>query len=718
MAEAAAIREPWWEKEFIICFLSLTVLSLAIDFATRGLAGQLPAPSYRRIKWFVGPISTLPIFGAAVGVRSAGLTNKATLAVRDVIEHSELHDLMMYDGLSKALATPIAHGTAENFIAYNNILVVFSALLIALGVLLGLAITIVTYAALDRFPRVSVKLAALVLLLTTALLILLFTLQVPRVILPQLVTPIGILCLFFVVLTGWITLFRALANVTGWPFISTLVCAVIVFSLFDLNDNHKVRTSTVLHQSEQPRSDAQSAFKLWINSRGDFNSYSHNRYPIYVVAAQGGGIYAAAHAAGFLASVQDDCPNFAHHVFAISGVSGGSVGAAIFAALIRQWELTHPNDSAHNIKACAADQRPGTLFTDATAQIVSRDLLSPLMASLLFPDFLQQLLFLPVPSFDRARALEYSLEQAWSDGLAINEFQPFRGSAGALTNPLKEPFLSIWKPEAGSSVPALVFNTTEVHTGYRRVVSPFTIGSPDHYLDFVPVWTDSQVGAIDPTAVLSQMPLSTAAFLSARFPWVTPAGWFDDVNTDANGKAALTKIRVVDGGYFENSGIVTAMDVVDCIIDSFNSDPEMATLKNKIEINLITLNSKEYTTSDFYGLSEVIAPVDTMLSTRNARAPIETARAQQLLSEGSAGGQANTAPSSSVTERFDRVDLDWVGYPLPLGWRLSPVTRAIIGDQLGYRDECAVKTLPELSKMASPPIACLRELLFQQLIGG
>ena len=38
------------------------------------------------------------------------------------------------------------------------------------------------------------------------------------------------------------------------------------------------------------------------------------------------------------------------------------------------------------------------LFDNATAEIVSHDLLSPLFASLLFPDFLQQLLFWPVPT--------------------------------------------------------------------------------------------------------------------------------------------------------------------------------------------------------------------------------------------------------------------------------------------------------------------------------
>ena len=53
-----------------------------------------------------------------------------------------------------------------------------------------------------------------------------------------------------------------------------------------------------------------------------------------MVAAQGGGIYAATHALTFLSGLQDACPRFAQHMFAISSVSGGSIGSAMFAALI------------------------------------------------------------------------------------------------------------------------------------------------------------------------------------------------------------------------------------------------------------------------------------------------------------------------------------------------------------------------------------------------
>jgi hypothetical protein len=46
------------------------------------------------------------------------------------------------------------------------------------------------------------------------------------------------------------------------------------------------------------------------------------------------------------------------------------------------------------------------------------------------------------------------------------------------------------------------------------------------------------------------IPLSTAAHMSARFTYVSPAGRFPDGT------------HVVDGGYFENSGATTALEIL------------------------------------------------------------------------------------------------------------------------------------------------------------
>jgi len=59
-------------------------------------------------------------------------------------------------------------------------------------------------------------------------------------------------------------------------------------------------------------------------------------YPVFIVSAEGGGIRAAFWTAGLLCAIQDEEPGFANHVLGISGVSGGSLGAATFAALVAE----------------------------------------------------------------------------------------------------------------------------------------------------------------------------------------------------------------------------------------------------------------------------------------------------------------------------------------------------------------------------------------------
>jgi hypothetical protein len=43
-----------------------------------------------------------------------------------------------------------------------------------------------------------------------------------------------------------------------------------------------------------------------------------------------------------------------------------------------------------------------------------------------------------------------------------------------------------------------------------------------------------------------------AAGLSARFPWITPAG----------SVPSMPSKKLVDGGYFENSAVETAVDII------------------------------------------------------------------------------------------------------------------------------------------------------------
>jgi hypothetical protein len=57
------------------------------------------------------------------------------------------------------------------------------------------------------------------------------------------------------------------------------------------------------------------------------------------------------------------------------------------------------------------------------------------------------------------------------------------------------------------------------------------------------------------------LPLSTASLLSARFTYVSPAALIDTHRCHAP-----AWIRLVDGGYFDNSGAVTAQEIARTLI--------------------------------------------------------------------------------------------------------------------------------------------------------
>jgi hypothetical protein len=466
-----------------------------------------------------------------------------------------------------------------------------------------------------------------------------------------------------------------------------------VFSALDWNDNHTIRVVPSNHPIGSARTTIESAFARWWKTRKDQAKFEGQRYPVYVVAAQGGGIYAADHVAEFLAGMQDLCPNFAHHVFAISGVSGGSVGATAFAGLTRELGNLKKPSAAEGTCFRPQEGRRPTLFVDTTTEIFRRDLLSPLAASLFFPDFFQRFVPKPFERFDRARPLETAFEEAYAQGIEESGF------ARALTRPaqsLAVPFLTHWNPETYPDTPALVLNTTEVESGERRVISPFTFEGSG--LGFLPIWSD------DPTPPGQQqltLPLSTAAFLSARFPWVTPAAWFEDVTED---KLSTHKVRLVDGGYFENSGVATAADMIENLLKSINSED----LAGRIDIKLIVFSSAGFQTPRHYGWAESLEPIRAMLNTRSARAGIEIDKALKRL-------RPLSSQNVGVSAQLVKLELQGYGYPLPLGWRLSPVTRHLISYQDGLALECDAHDDAAMKTGKGIKAGCVKKTIFDKL---
>ena len=113
---------------------------------------------------------------------------------------------------------------------------------------------------------------------------------------------------------------------------------------------------------------------------------------------------------------------------------------------------------------------------------------------------------------------------------------------------------------------------------------------------FFPLWANE----------LAQIPLSTAAVLSARYAWIVPPAWYSEPGTKLDGDM---KTQVADGGYFENSGVATALDII-------RGMKSVTALRGKVDIRLIILTRGDYANESSLGAEELSAPIRALLSTR------------------------------------------------------------------------------------------------------
>jgi predicted chitinase len=311
-------------------------------------------------------------------------------------------------------------------------------------------------------------------------------------------------------------------------------------------------------------------------------------------------------------------------------------------------------------------------------RILRADFLSPLVGAALFPDFTQSFLPLAVPAFDRALSLEYAFEAAGDTitQTASNGIKP--------VSLLKEDYSSHWDPRRSS--PALLLNATDAGTGKRVIISPFKLTDAQQFENDVCMFANSSQSerleiddrsAAEPPPVLTAIPipLSTAAFISARFPWVTPAATVR-INNPCLGKQ--TSARLVDGGYLDNSGVETALGLIERLKqvakDARAHDPSVP----EVGIHLISLTGGDFPTRSSYSFNDALEPIRALLSGRETRAYIALNRARASLGNG----------DNPDAQSFDRTDLRSMFYRLPLGWSLSQRTRNIIAHESGRYWDC------------------------------
>jgi predicted chitinase len=510
--------------------------------------------------------------------------------------------------------------------------------------------------------------------------------------LPQALGSFGVFALFTICVVLFSVQASLLAIKHGIPYIPLICVLGVVIAAIGSNDNHQIRIISDAPPAP-PRISAKEAFRRWLTQPDRVTDVTKaSIYPVFIVSAQGGGLYAAYNTATFLARLVDLCPGFRRHLFAISSVSGGSVGAAVFASalhledstkspILKQASATGSDDGycpkistflSHSQELFTLDA-PGPIEQDVQ-QVLANDFLAPLVAGLLFPDFTQ--LFIPraIGLFDRARTLEYTLENA-VDRLGNN--------ADSHSNLLTDDYQLHWSADNG--IPALIMNSTDAGSGKRVLISPFDIGANTKDSDLCTL--ANMIHDQDTKFSSLHFRLSTAAFISARFPWVTPAA---TVNVDNQCITDKGTVRLVDGGYIDNSGVETALN----LIDSIQSTVDIAALLRKIKIYHISLSGGDFPDRGAFSFGDLMEPIRALLSSRTSRAYIALNRA---------GRRAARNDPSDIPSTFGRVDLQNYFYSLPLGWALSEKTRDIISLDSGRFWDChpndqLTQSDPHLSK--------------------
>lgn len=550
------------------------------------------------------------------------------------------------------------------------------------------------------------------------------------VMLPRLIGTFGIVALFAVCILAFVINVTLLSIRWRLPLIALACLLVVVCALDSLNDNHAIRLVARSNPAALQAADAASAdsqFAAWIEHRPDRQNYANDgdEFPVYIIAAQGGGIYAAYQTATFLARMQDICPAFRHHLFAISSVSGGSVGAAVFAAALDAYdhdllELT-PDEASRKAKPIgdldpcpaisayrtsprvpAPPDVPGPLER-AVRRALEHDFLAPLVAAALFMDYTQRFVPAAIPAFDRARSLEYALEQAGTD-MAKATAAPDDVEAH---NAFAHSILDLWSPDR--SMPALLMNATDAASGRRFVISPFRVIAPSP-LGETPTVLDYQFfnEHLPEPDRARDIRLSTAAFVSARFPWVTPAA------TVIYGESE--RLRLVDGGYVDNSGVETALDLNDAIAYAVDRRDAEKT-KPKLRLNLVVLSGGDFPVRQSYSFGDLMEPLRALLSTERSRGYVAIDRARQdfrpysVVSDYVFDGQR----LSVQAETLKKVRLDNRFYRLPLGWSLSEDTREIIEAQSGRHWECLPGDNFEQAQAGLAQSDCVELLIYYEL---
>jgi hypothetical protein len=390
--------------------------------------------------------------------------------------------------------------------------------------------------------------------------------------------------------------------------------------------------------------------------------------PLLFVATAGGGIKAAYWtAAGWSCVLGTTCgstQDLTGQVFLASGVSGGSLGLAAVDARSRD-----PRGDAGT-----ALTRKGSTDGAWYDRALSDDFVAPSVAAFLFRDLPNAVLRMPFSDRNRAAALQ----SAWQDSMPA----------------LGLPFYPVTGRPTGAG-PALVLNGVSAEDGCRLATATVSLGPGGPCSGDLAGKTAADAPRAYPTrdtrdylctrqaAVRRNIPLSAAALLSARFPYVSPSG--DLIGCDTERPRPHT--YALDGGLYDNSAgtaVSQAWEQVAATVQQHNQDPKAGACVVPRLLVLDNHYDPQSAPAAAHRPQQSSAPAAAIAAVYDLRSQIGLGRAEQVIRDGAAAaGRDCHLTSAQVQDPVAVIrPVQRPGSKAPLGWTLSRWSRIDMSVQL------------------------------------
>jgi hypothetical protein len=395
---------------------------------------------------------------------------------------------------------------------------------------------------------------------------------------------------------------------------------------------------------EKIRYDFKTAISKRLADQGD------SPHTLVIITASGGGIHAAGWTAQVLTGLQKLLgEEFTKAIGFISSVSGGSVG------------------TMHFLDQC--NQR-GYPDSDRLIQIIKntvRDGLDAVGWGTVHKDYWRFVMLPWVINKNEDRGT--ILEKDWQKPM----IKPTRT-------------LSSWRHQImQGEIPIPVFNTTLVEDGRRLLLSPMAFASSENEQKI-----DSNL-LYQKGGKKYDMKVVTAARLSATFPYVSPSPRNPDFGFKRN-------YHMIDGGYFDNSGVVTAIEWLEDNFEILIDELKIERLVF-IEIEAGEVKPPPAEVSGGGGWSNTLfAPIKTLLTVRDASLTLRNQQSIDLLvdhyrSELDKNNLDKSEQGSNVQYlridfprrskfRFEKPDSEGIKngkeYTQPLSWKLTASQKYVL----------------------------------------